>query len=178
MQSRNKLKTRKNSDRNFESLASECYARLYRSALFQTVSPEDARDLVQDTFTIGFKLYPSFRGDSDFYTWIYKIYHNLLLNHRKQKKMYINRFGTIEEGTLELYESTESAPDILMERIQNKNKIRDALSKLPEDFREILVLRHFEEFSYKEIAKILDCKTGTVKSRIHKARELLKKILR
>ena len=94
--------------------------------------------------------------------------------------MFVSRFGNIEEGILSGMPYLVSAdnPELLLERAEQHNMIHRALSGLPEKYSEILILRHFEEFSYDEIARVLNCSTGTVKSRIHKARRLLRKNLR
>ncbi len=160
----------------FERLASDSYERLYRSALYFTGNIEDASDIVQDTFITAYRSFNNYRGDSKFYTWLYGIFRNLLFRHRKSRKSYINRFGSLEEGLIsDDLPAVKETPENLLTGKEKIIRLYESLNKLPMIYKEILILRHFENFSYNDIAGILGCRTGTVKSRIHKARNLLRK---
>ena len=165
---------------DFNSYVLSCYKRLYRAAWYYTANHDDAEDLVQETFRAAYKSFGSFKGGSAFYTWLYGIFRNILHKHNRRKKMFVSRFGNIEEGISSGMPYLVSAdnPELLLEHAEQHNMIHRALSELPEKYSEILILRHFEEFSYDEIAGVLNCSTGTVKSRIYKARRLLRKNLR
>ncbi|MCP4726063.1 MAG: sigma-70 family RNA polymerase sigma factor [bacterium] len=160
----------------FERLASSSYDRLYRSALYFTGNIEDASDIVQDTFFTAYRSFGNYRGESKFFTWLYGIFRNLLFKHRRSKKSYINRFGSLEEGLIsdDLLSSRET-PENLLTGKEKINELYESLNKLPMKYKDILILRHFENFSYQDISGILGCRPGTVKSRIHKARILLRK---
>jgi len=163
----------------FERLAASCYHRLYRAAWFFTRNHEDAQDIVQETCMRAFTAFPGFKGNAAFYTWIYTIFRNVMKKSARRKKIYVSRFGAIEEGKEPgAPRSTVFSANAHAERVELSIAVQDALLSLPDKYREILVLRHFEDFSYSEIAAILKCSTGTVKSRIFKARELLRKKLR
>jgi RNA polymerase sigma-70 factor (ECF subfamily) len=164
---------------DFEYLVKEDYHRLYRSAWLFTRNHDDAQDVVQETLFEAYKSFSSFKGNSSFFTWLYAILRNIHRRWLRKNKIYVNRKGNIEEGILE--ESVN--PGVrgcisLLERTELDIGISNALGAIPEKYSEILMLRHFEDFSYKEIAYILSCSIGTVKSRMSKARELLRKRLR
>jgi len=163
----------------FERLASESYKRIFRAAWYYAGNYEDAQDIVQETFILAYKAFPNFKHKSSFYTWLYAIFRKVRARMRKQKKLYINRFGAvIEEETGEYSSATHVNPKTFYEKYDALSTLQNVLSTLPEKYREVLILRHLEDFSYNEIALILNCSIGTVKSRIHKARLLLRKKMR
>lgn len=175
-----KTKTeRANRPDNFEYLVKENYHRLYRSAWLFTRNHDDAQDIVQETLFEAYKSFPVFRGNSSFFTWLYAILRNIYRRWLRKNKIYVNRKGNIEEGKSEESVNPGVGGSVsLLERTELNISISNALAALPEKHSEILTLRHFEDFSYKEIAYILNCSIGTVKSRMSKARELLRKRLR
>ncbi len=143
----------------------------------------DAEEVVQDAFMKVYTNIEKFRGDSSFTTWFYRIVTNLSRNkyhwHRRRGRdenvsISDNRFsGDGVQLDLEIPDRAFE-PDRLLERIEAESTLMDAIKKLPEKFREVILLRHIEDMSYREIAGLLECELGTVKSRIARAREALK----
>ena len=143
---------------------------------------EDARDLTQEAFVKAFRNLKSFRLESSFYTWLYRIAMNLAIDHtRKQKRRETKEFdeqvGTRNsEGDLSEIHRAES-PRKALERKQLMAAINDALQKLPEEQRQIVVLREVQGLSYREISEVMDIPEGTVMSRLYYARKKLQKLL-
>lgn len=143
--------------------------RVYRAAYCMIKNVDDAADLSQEAFIRAFKNIQTFDENRSFYPWIYKIVHNLCLNHLKQH--------THREQ--ELPEIAGSMPDpqsALLKKEQALN-LKKAMNQLPERFRNILVLKTFDGCSYAEIADILSIPIGTVMSRLYNARKLLRERL-
>ena len=142
-----------------------------------TGNPEDAADLSQEAFIKAYNSLSSFRGDSKFSVWLYRIVSNLCLDFLRSKK----RRPTVslsvenedgEETELEIPDESQS-PEALLERKLTREAVRRGLDALPEEQRQILLLREIQGFSYEEIAGTLDLEAGTVKSRIFRARKRL-----
>ncbi len=160
----------------------------YQDRIFNTVfrlagNEEDARDIAQETFLRVFENLARFRGDSAFYTWIFRIAVNQALTHRRQTA----RLRTVQAGDDPLeapLSGTQAArlqtaaPEEEMQRRETEAQIADALAYLDADHRAAVVLRDIEGLDYREIAAVLDVPPGTVKSRIHRARLLLRQRLK
>ena len=137
---------------------------------------ELAQDIAQEAFVKAFKNIEKFRGDSSFYTWIYRIAintaKNLLSSKARSSEVYDD-----EIMELKLSESavTTENPENILEAEEVRSKMMDAIQSLPDDIRTTLSLREFDGLSYEEIAKVQNCPIGTVRSRIHKGREILDK---
>ena len=137
---------------------------------------ELAQDIAQEAFVKAFKNIEKFRGDSSFYTWIYRIAintaKNLLSSKARSSEVYDD-----EIMELKLSESavTTENPENILEAEDLRSKMMDAIQSLPDDIRTTLSLREFDGLSYEEIAKVQNCPIGTVRSRIHKGREILDK---
>ncbi len=137
---------------------------------------ELAQDISQEAFVKAFKNIEKFRGDSSFYTWIYRIAintaKNLLSSKARSSEVYDD-----EIMELKLSESavTTENPENILEAEELRSKMMDAIQSLPDDIRTTLSLREFDGLSYEEIAKVQNCPIGTVRSRIHKGREILDK---
>ena len=137
---------------------------------------ELAQDIAQEAFVKAFKNIEKFRGDSSFYTWIYRIAintaKNLLSSKARSSEVYDD-----EIMELKLSESavTNENPENILEAEELRSKMMDAIQSLPDDIRTTLSLREFDGLSYEEIAKVQNCPIGTVRSRIHKGREILDK---
>jgi len=137
---------------------------------------ELAQDIAQEAFVKAFKNIEKFRGDSSFYTWIYRIAintaKNLLSSKARNSEVYDD-----EIMELKLSESavTTENPENILEAEELRSKMMDAIQSLPDDIRTTLSLREFDGLSYEEIAKVQNCPIGTVRSRIHKGREILDK---
>lgn len=142
----------------------------------------EAMDVAQEAFIKAYRALPNFRGDAAFYTWIYRIAINTAKNHlvtrgRRPPSSDID----IEDG--ELYDSgrrlnDEASPEHLLLSAEIETTVRQALDDLSEDLRAALTLREFDGLSYEEIAEVLECPVGTVRSRIFRAREAIDKKLK
>ena len=137
--------------------------------------PQDVEDVTQEAFIKAFRALPRFRGDSAFYTWLYRIAINTAKNHLVARSrrppgtdvdvedaQFMDGADLLREG-----ESPESA----LARDELSQAIDDAIGRLPDDLRSAVTLREFDGLSYEQIAEIMDCPVGTVRSRIFRARE-------
>lgn len=145
---------------------------------------EDARDITQQAFLRAYEALPGFRHESGFYTWIYRVAVNLALSHRRSaaRRRTISLDGSPQSGTQaeSLTRERVTAADATERRTATadlQRAVAHALQELSEDDRAVLVLRDIEEFDYQEIAAILEVPTGTVKSRLHRARMALREAI-
>ena len=139
--------------------------------------PEEVEDVAQEAFIKAFRALPKFRGESAFYTWLYRIAINTAHNHQMAKSRrppgvdVAVEDAQFMEGAERLIE-TES-PDAAASRDELAQAIDQAIAALPDDLRSALALREFEGLSYEQIAAIMACPVGTVRSRIFRAREAI-----
>lgn len=168
-------------ERAFNEVVEAYEQRVFRLVYGVIGRREEAEDLVQDVFVQVFKAVPSFRGDSKLSTWIYRIAINLCSNRRKYLKRRYTHAQDELEPALELGQeasgltSGESArPDQVLQGRQLEEIVRSCIQTMDDEFREALILRDLEGLSYDEIAEITGLAPGTVKSRIHRARTMLK----
>lgn len=139
--------------------------------------PSEAQDVAQDTFIKAYRALGDFRGDSAFYTWLYRIAINTAKNYLLSR----SRRHLDYEIDVQDAEQVENAaqlkdmdtPDNLLMNEQIIKVIKVAIEKLPEEMRIAITLREFEGMSYEEIAEAMDCPIGTVRSRIFRAREAI-----
>ena len=137
---------------------------------------ELAQDIAQEAFVKAFKNIEKFRGDSSFYTWIYRIAINTAKNFLSSKSRKSEIYDD-EIMELKLSESavTSENPENILEAEELRSLMMDAIQGLPDDIRTTLSLREFDGLSYEQIAEVQNCPIGTVRSRIHKGREILDK---
>ena len=161
----------------FELLVLEYQKNVYNVALRITGNAEDAADMAQEAFIKAFNSISSFKGDSRFSVWLYRIVSNVSVDFLRSKARRPSSSLSIEneEGeTVELEIADESlSPEKLLETKLSSQAVRRGLDSLPEDYRQILLLREIQGLSYDEIAQVLDIEIGTVKSRIFRARKKL-----
>ena len=137
--------------------------------------PQDVEDVAQEAFIKAFRALPRFRGDSAFYTWLYRIAINTAKNHlvaksRRPPGMDVDvDDAEFMDGNDALRES--ESPELALARDELSAAIGAAISRLPDDLRSAVTLREFDGLSYEQIAEIMDCPVGTVRSRIFRARE-------
>jgi RNA polymerase sigma-70 factor (ECF subfamily) len=146
------------------------YPRVYASLFAFTKSKEDSEDLAQQTFIKVWKKIDSFRGDSAFFTWVYRIAINLAKNHvvsSNYKKDKIN----ISSDAIEMDFASHANPETDLMHSQSLNNVRSFINSLPENLRTAFTLRESDGLSYEEISLITDTPIGTVRSRIFRARE-------
>lgn len=143
--------------------------------------PGDAMDVAQEAFLKAYRALPSFRGDSAFYTWLYRIAINTAKNHlaaMARRPQLVERDSQSGESLdIESLQKDHATPEnyILSDEIQEA--IMTAVDQLPEDLRTAIVLREVEGLRYEEIAEAMECPIGTVRSRIFRAREAIDKTL-
>ncbi len=138
--------------------------------------PADALDVTQDAFLKAYRALPNFRGESAFYTWLYRIAINTAKNHlvAAARRPSDVDLGTNEDGEqfeIEDMQSTLETPERLLLTEEIRQTVIDAIGKLPDDLRTAIMLREVDGLSYEEIATVMDCPIGTVRSRIFRARE-------
>ena len=162
----------------YDELVKRYQERIYATIYHMTSNHEDANDLAQDSFIKAFQALKSFRGGSSFYTWIYRIAVNKTINFLKQRK------NKHHFSLNDLDFNTEHNPD-LVALISHKTpfreagltelqkKLNEALMKLSEPHRMVVVLHDVQGQSHEEIAEIMDCNIGTVRSRLFYARQQL-----
>ena len=156
----------------FNFLVNKYYPRVYASLFSFTKSKEDSEDLAQQTFLKVWQQIKTFRGDSAFFTWVYRIAINLAKNYvvsSGYKKQKVNTSIESAEIDVSSYEDIES----LLIHKQSLNDIKDFINTMPESLKTAFTLRESEGKSYEEISTITQTPIGTVRSRIFRARELI-----
>ena len=161
--------------------AFELLVRKYQYKIIQLVSrlvgDSDAPDVSQETFIKAYRALNGFRGQSAFYTWLYRIGINTAKNHIVSRgRRPANQDIDIQDA--EQYGHTEhlsdvDTPESLLLSDEIKQKVAEVIHKLPADLRQAITLRELEGLSYEEIAEVMDCPIGTVRSRIFRAREAI-----
>lgn len=139
----------------------------------------EAQDVTQEAFIKAYRALPNFRGDSQFYTWMYRIAVNTAKNYLvSRKRRTPTRDIDIDDAEFFADESSMrdiSSPDALIQRDQLQKVVFDAIQDLPDELRRAISLRELEGLSYEEIAEVMDCPIGTVRSRIFRAREVIER---
>jgi RNA polymerase sigma-70 factor (ECF subfamily) len=169
----------------FDVLIGMYSAKLYKVAYALLGSRQDAEEVVQDTFLRAYRAMRTFRGDSSLETWLHRITMNLARNkyqwnHRRGSGLNVSLTscdgsdgdsGTENEQDVP---DRRMEPDVVLEQDEIGTIIMKALSRLPDNIRETMLLRHVNDMPYELIAQKLDCKVGTVKSRLSRGREMLR----
>ena len=176
------------SESDFDELVRKYSVHMYNVAFGLLGSREDAEEVVQDGFVKAYNNLKTFRGDSSFSTWLYRIVVNLARNkyHWNRRRgagqnISISEIKSWEEEgqTKDLdVPDASSAPDKAIESSEEDERIMNAINELPEVLKEVIVLRHIKDMSYDEISGITGANIGTVKSRISRARETLSEVLK
>ncbi len=143
---------------------------------------DDANDLAQEAFIRAFKGIENFRGDASFKTWLYHIVANAcrdeLRRMKRQPTVSLNSPIMTEDGEINReQEDWTFAPEIIYESKEMQELVQRLLNELIPEYRQVLILRELQGFTYDEIAVTLDCSLGTVKSRISRARKILKDLI-
>lgn len=161
----------------YEKLVLEYQKNVYNLALRMTGDAEDAADMAQEAFIKAYNSLASYRGDSRFSVWLYRIVSNVCLDflRARKRRQTVSLSVVDDEGEeTELEISDESAsPEKLLERSMTRDAVRRGLQELTPEYRQILILRELQGMSYDEIAETLGLESGTVKSRIFRARKKL-----
>lgn len=164
--------------RAFDLLVSKYQRKIFRLLSRLVRDPAEVEDVAQEAFIKAYRALPNFRGDSAFYTWLYRIAINTAKNWLVAQG---RRAPTSTESEIEDAENFESAgglrevatPDAVLASRQIGEAVNRAIERLPEDLRTAIVLREIEGLSYEEIAGSMNCPIGTVRSRIFRAREAI-----
>ena len=164
----------------FEPLVEKYRQRVYRLAYNVLRDPDEAWDVAQDAFIRAFKALPSFRGDSAFYTWLFRIVMNVARDRARQHAARGRAFGTerVDEKDWDrVLVDQATSPDAHATQVEERDRIARALATLSEPHRAIIMLSDLEGLSYREIAEVLNIPMGTVMSRLHNARRRLRDAL-
>ena len=164
----------------FEPLVEKYRQRVWRLAYQVLHDREEAWDVAQEAFVRAFHSLPSFRGQSAFYTWLFRITVNVATDRHRQRGAQARAFGPERVSEEEWARTTPDpggGPEQQATRKEQRERIRSALDALPPKARTIIMLSDVEGLSYREIAEVLNCPIGTVMSRLHNARKRLKVLL-
>jgi RNA polymerase sigma-70 factor (ECF subfamily) len=168
--------------RAFDALVLKYQSRIVKVITRYLRDPVEALDLAQEAFIKAYRALPNFRGESAFYTWLYRIAINTAKNHvvaqGRRPPM-----DDVEASEAEFYEGPSalkdtSTPERMVLRDEMERVVFEAIEALPEDLKTAITLRELEDMSYEEIAEVMNCPIGTVRSRIFRAREAIDKKLK
>lgn len=157
----------------FEQLVTAYRNQVFRLALRMCGNEADADEVAQEAFLSAWKGLPNFRGESRFSTWLYQLTTHAAIDLMRREKRQaaaedIDEITAADDGP---------SPQQQVERTETQREIRSALMQLPEEYRQVLLLRFMQELSYEEIGRALKLPVGTVKSRLNRAKAQLKDIL-
>lgn len=155
--------------------------RLYPTLLRITGSAEDARDLLQESFFRAYQKLDHYRGGSSFYTWLYRLSINLAISERRRRRARpMARMSDLQsESAPHAQEPLDHAdPGLPVEQAERDEQIHRALGALAPDHRAVVVMKDFDGLRYEQIAAVLGVPVGTVRSRLHRARQELREFLR
>ena len=161
----------------FEALVAAYEKNVFNVALQMTGNREDAQDMTQEAFLKAYSSLSSFRGDSKFSSWLYRIGSNVCLDFKRRQGRRPSSSLTVEDDEgeniqLDIADESQS-PEALLERKMTREAVRAGLQQLPDEQRQILLLREIQGLSYEEIGEAMGLEAGTVKSRIFRARKKL-----
>ena len=159
------------SDQAFRDGTVACLDALYGFALALCRDPGQAEDLVQETYVRALRAANRPAPGEGLRSWMFAILHNIWRNDVRRRR------AVAYEGDVDVLPAGDGDPLVFVDRKQSSNRLRAAIDELPVAFREVVVLRCLEGFSYREMAEIVGCPAGTVMSRLARARALLKRAL-
>ena len=163
----------------FGELVSRYQARLYNAAVRLVDGPEDAADVVQDAFLNAYQSLHTFKGDAEFFTWLYRIAFNTAISLKRKRRAVVSLDAAGgRDGSLDPDDPSEYVrPGAALERTENEAQLQAAMGRLSPEHREVLVLKDIEGLKYEVIADMLGVPIGTVRSRLHRARLELRELL-
>lgn len=157
----------------FGALVEQYRDNVYRLAYRMCGNAYDADEAAQEAFVAAWRALPNFRGDAKFSTWLYRLTTNAAIDVMRREK----RHQTVGDGEMVDLADDADSPQETVERTEQQEAVQKALATLSEEYREVLLLRYMEELDYAEIAEVLQLPSGTVKSRINRAKAALKAAL-
>ena len=165
----------------FQEVLARYRAPIYNLCWRMTRHDEDARDLAQEVFIKVFRLLDRYDEQYAFSSWIFRIATNHCIDHLRRQRLRflsVERDGAGEEEEAEMQIPSQGPePDVVMERREALEKLEEVIAELPPHYRVITLLRHDQALSHEEIAETLQLPLGTVKARIHRARNMIQQIL-
>jgi RNA polymerase sigma-70 factor, ECF subfamily len=166
----------------FNLLVQKYQHRVLKLVMRYVRDPAEAEDIAQEAFIKAYRALPSFRGDSAFYTWLYRIAantaKNVLSSSRRKLVDYDMDLQDPEDYAAQVLLKDSDTPEGMLLTEEIRQAVTEAMQQLPDDLREAITLRELEGLSYEEIAEVMGCPIGTVRSRIFRAREAIDKRLR
>lgn len=170
--------------RAFDELVTRYRGRVYAMTYQMIQNETEAWDLAQEAFIKAWKALPRFKGDSAFYTWLYRITHNVTYDWLRKKKMQSD--GEFDDSRTEhriaagaeAVPRGDAAPDEVLRNSELGARIAEAIDQLSPDHKEAILLREVQGLSYEEIAESMECSIGTVMSRLFYARKKLQDLLK
>jgi RNA polymerase sigma-70 factor (ECF subfamily) len=158
--------------------------RRYQDRLYNTVyrlldNADDAQDVVQDAFVNAYQSLEGFKGDSQFFTWLYRIAVNTAISHKRKQRLTLSiDAGRNGEGRLEPLDTSDAShPGHALERAEEERRVRQALNRLSAEHRTVLIMKDMEGQKYEVMAEVLGVPIGTIRSRLHRARTELRELL-
>jgi RNA polymerase sigma-70 factor, ECF subfamily len=163
----------------FGELVRRYQDRLFNAVLRLTGHPDDALDAVQDAFVNAYQSLGSFKGDAEFYTWLYRIAFNTAISQKRRKRALVSlETGRNGEPAIDPHDpSDETRPGAALERSEDEAVLHAGLARLSAEHRTVLVLKDIEGMKYEQIAEVLGVPIGTIRSRLHRARMELRELL-
>ena len=168
----------------FEELIAQYQNKIYTLTFRYMGNEEDAYDMTQETLIKAYRSLRSFKGDASFGTWLHRVASNVCLDELRRRKRRVSTLSldeplTTKEGGEVEKEFADHSPtaDTIYEQKEFSRYIQQLLHKMKAEHQTVIILRDFNDFSYEEIADVLNCSIGTVKSRLSRARNILRKML-
>jgi len=163
----------------FGDLVARYQDRLYNTVVRLVDHAEDARDVVQEAFLHAYQSLHSFKGDSLFFTWLYRIAVNTAISMKRKQRPVLRVQQRHDGGDLlePLDPSEMSRPGYALEMAEEERRIHEALARLSGEHRAVLIMKDMEGMKYEEMAEVLEVPVGTIRSRLHRARLELREIL-
>ncbi|MGI6409087.1 MAG: RNA polymerase sigma factor RpoE [Gammaproteobacteria bacterium] len=175
-------RVQKGDKRAFDLLVLKYQSRIMALVIRFVQDSHEAQDVTQEAFVKAYRALGNFRGDSAFYTWLYRIAVNTAKNYLVSRNRRPPSFD-VDADDAEFYDGDHGlksleTPERLLLRDEIEQTVQESIRRLPEDLRVALTLREYEGMSYEDIAHVMQCPVGTVRSRIFRAREAVDKALR
>lgn len=162
----------------FGELVCRYQGRLYNAVIRLVDHADDAADIVQDSFLNAYQALRSFKGDAEFFTWLYRIAFNTAISLKRKKRATVSLDAGGPDGGIDPDDPSEYVkPGQALQRSEDEAQLQQAMNRLSSEHREVLILKDIEGMKYEDIAVILGVPIGTVRSRLNRARLELRDLL-